>query len=122
MTNVWLNEIMEIIIKAVFSILTLTITYLVAKGIDYMNNKTQIIIEKVDMEKYNLTYNIAKDIYFTVEQQFKFIPESALEKRKVFDSMLLQRIPNLKQEDLDHFREAIVGEINSEINKLKIIS
>lgn len=29
--------------------------------------------------------------------------------------MLIKKIPNLKEEDLNHFREAIVGEINSQI-------
>ena len=35
--------------------------------------------------------------------------------------MLMEKIPTLKQEDLDHFREAIVGEINTQIKQSKLL-
>lgn len=35
--------------------------------------------------------------------------------------MLMEKIPSLKQEDLDHFREAIVGEINTQIKQSKLL-
>lgn len=115
MANTLINGIVEIIIKAVLSILGLSITYLITISVAYLNKKREELIEKIGLEQYNRTYNIAKSIYFAVEQQFKFIPQSAEEKRKLFDEMLIRKIPNLKEEDLYHFREAIVGEINSQI-------
>ncbi|MBC2398028.1 hypothetical protein HGG79_09605 [Clostridium tetanomorphum] len=109
------NGIIEIVTRAILSILGLSITYFITISVAYLSKKREALIEKIGVEQYNKTYNIAKSIYFAVEQQFKFIPESAEEKRKLFDEMLLKKIPSLKEEDLYHFREAIVGEINSQI-------
>lgn len=35
--------------------------------------------------------------------------------------MFMEKIPTLKQQDLDHFREAIVGEINTQIKQSKLL-
>lgn len=121
MSSTLINGVVDIVIKSILSILGLTITYLITIGVDYLNKKREEVIEKIGMEQYNKTYNIAKSIYFEVEQQFKFIPQSAEEKRKLFDEMLIKKIPNLKEEDLNHFREAIVGEINSQIKSSNLL-
>ncbi|WP_034868567.1 hypothetical protein [Clostridium lundense] len=121
MSSTLINGVVDIVIKSILSILGLTITYLITISVDYLNKKREELIEKIGLEQYNKTYNIAKSIYFAVEQQFKFIPESAEEKRKLFDEMLIKKIPNLKEEDLNHFREAIVGEINSQIKSLNLL-
>lgn len=114
------NEIMKILTQAIFSILGVLVTYLTTLIVSYIKSKQQELINKIGIEQYNTNYNIAKSIYFAVEQHFRFIPQAGKEKRELFDKMLLEKIPTLKQADLDHFREAVVGEINSQINDSKI--
>lgn len=121
MTNTLVNGVMGILVQAILSILGVLVTYLVTVAVAYLKQKREALIKQIGLEQYNRTYNIAKSIYFAVEQQFKFIPAAGEQKKKIFDEMLLQKIPTLKQSDLDHFREAIVGEVNSQIQQSKLL-
>lgn len=116
------NEALSIILQGVLSILGTLASYGVTLGIAYLKKKKEALIKQMGIEQYNSNYNIGKGIYFAIEQQFKFIPLAGEQKRKAFDTMLLEKIPELKQEDLDHFRESIVGEINSQVNKSNILA
>lgn len=116
------NQVMSIFVQAVLAILGVLVSYLTTVAVSYLVKKKEAIIKQIGVDQYNATYNIAKGIYFAVEQQFKFIPAAGEQKRKNFDTMLLEKVPTLKQEDLDHFRESIVGEINSQVNKSNILA
>lgn len=35
--------------------------------------------------------------------------------------MLLSKVPGLTQEEIDHFREAVVGEINNQIKQAQLL-
>lgn len=91
MSSTLINGVVDIVIKSILSILGLTITYLIRIGVDYLNKKREQLIQKIGMEQYNKTYNIAKSIYFVVEQQFKFIPQSAEEKENCLMKCLLKK-------------------------------
>lgn len=114
------NGVMEIVIQAILSVMGVLVTYLVAVAVTYLNKKKENLIQNIGAEQYNSTYNIAKSVYYAVEQQFRFIPQAGKEKKDKFDKMLLEKIPSLKQEDLSHFREAVVGEINNQIEQAKL--
>lgn len=118
--NTLSNGIMEIVVQAILSILGVLATYLTAIAIAYFKKKKEELVSKIGVEQYNATYNIAKSIYYAVEQQFRFIPQAGSQKKEMFDDMLLKKIPQLKQQDLDYFREAIVGEINKQLEQSKI--
>ncbi|WP_242844735.1 hypothetical protein [Clostridium botulinum] len=66
-------------------------------------------------------YNIVRSIFYAVEQEYRLVPKSGEQKAEKFNKMLMEKIPSLKQEDLDHFREAIVGEINTQIKQSKLL-
>lgn len=121
MTNTLINGITGIMVQAVLSILGVTVTYLTTVAVTYLKKKREALIKEIGAAQYNTTYSIAKSIYFAVEQQFKFIPAAGTNKKELFDKMLLEKVPSLKQEDLNHFREAIVGEINSQIQQANIL-
>lgn len=116
------NQVMSIFVQAVLTILGVLISYMTTVAVSYLSKKKEALMKQMGTEQYNAIYNIAKGIYFAIEQQFKFIPVAGEQKRKAFDDMLLKKIPTLKQEDIDHFREGIVGEINSQVNKSNILA
>lgn len=121
MTNTLLNGVLNIVVQAILSILGVVATYLITVAVSYFKKKREALIKQMGIDKYNANYNIAKSVYFSVEQIFKFIPAAAEQKRKMFNSELIKKVPTLTQEELDHFREAVVGEINSQIKQSQIL-
>jgi hypothetical protein len=121
MTNTLLNGVLNIMVQAILSILGVVATYLITVAVSYFKKKREALIKQIGADEYNSTYNIAKSIYFSIEQIFKFIPAAAEQKRKMFDSELIKKVPTLTQEELDHFREAVVGEVNSQIKQSQIL-
>jgi hypothetical protein len=116
------NGIMPVLTQAVLSILGVFITTLVGIAISYLNKKRTELIEKIGTERYNRNYIIARNIYFAVEQQFKDAVNAADRKREEFDKLLLQNIPYLTPNELEVFREGIVGEINSAIKNTELLN
>ena len=121
MTNTLFNGVMNIAVQAVLSILGVVATYLVTVAVSYVSKKREALIKQMGTDQYNTTYSIAKSIYYAVEQQFKHIPAAGEQKRIEFDKLLLEKIPTLTQAELDHFREAICGEINSKVKAAKLL-
>lgn len=103
------NGIMPIIVQAVISILGILITFAVAEFSKYLVAKKQTLIDNMGVEKYRFYQYIAESVYYAVEQEFRNF--SGSEKKIEFDKRLLIKIPGLSQEDLDHFREYVVGKI-----------
>jgi hypothetical protein len=116
------NQIMSIFVQAVLTILGVLVSYLTTVAVSYLSKKKEALVKQMGTDQYNATYNIAKGLYFAIEQQFKFIPAAGEQKRKAFDDILLKKVPTLKQEDINHFREGIVGEINNQLNKTSLLA
>lgn len=112
----------SIIIQAVLSILGVLTSAAVTVAIKYINSKRDAVIAKIGAEQYNADYIIAKNVYFAVEQLFKGATDAAQDKRQKFEELLLKQIPGLTQSEIDHFRESVVGEINSQINSSNILN
>lgn len=117
-----MENIANIITSGILSILGALASYAVAVGINYIKNKRDALIKQIGADQYNANYEIAKNIYYAVEQQFKFIPDAGKQKASEFNKKLLEKIPGITQEDIDHFREAICGKINSEIKDSNILA
>ncbi len=116
------NEVASIISQGVLSILGALASYGVTVAITYLKKKKEALIKQIGVNQYNEDYTIAQDIYYIVEQQFKFIPQAGEEKRKKFDDLLVEKVPGISQEELDHFRETICGKINSEIKDSQMLA
>ena len=116
------NEVANIISSGVLSVLGALASYGVAVGVTYLKKRREALIKQLGVDQYNEDYKIAQDIYYIVEQKFKFIPQAGEQKRKVFDKLLVEKIPGISQEELDHFRETICGKINSEVKSANILS
>ncbi|OAA92987.1 hypothetical protein [Clostridium coskatii] len=116
------NEVANIISSGVLSVLGALASYGVAVGVTYLKKKRESLIEQMGVDQYNKDYKIAQDIYYIIEQQFKFIPQAGEQKKKEFDKLLIEKIPGISQEELDHFRETICGKINSAVKDSKLVA
>lgn len=118
MGNILLNGISTVIINGIITILGLCMTALIGKVYSYLNKKKQAEIIKIGADLYNSRFTVAKGIVYQVEQLFKLVPGAGDLKATMFDKLLLDKFPKLTQVELDHFRESIVGEINSKTSVL----
>jgi hypothetical protein len=73
-------------------------------------------------DKYNSTYTIAKGFFYQAEQAFKFIPGAGSLKADMFDKLLLNKVPGLTQDEINHFREAIAGEVTTQLSVSQILA
>lgn len=115
------NGVMTIIAQAILSIVGILTTAVMASVIQYLNKKKEELVTKMGVDNYNHIYNVAKTTFFAVEQNFPGMSGMADQKRKMFDSMLLQKMPRLTQQELDHFREGIIGELNHELKQTNLL-
>lgn len=116
------NEIARIISQGILTILGALVSYGVAVGVNYIKKKREILIKQIGINEHSENCKIAQNLYYVVEQQFKFIPQAGEQKRKEFDKLLVEKIPGITQEELDNFREAICGMINSEARNSQILA
>ena len=122
LSSLLLNQILNIGVQSTVSILSLAATALVGIALSYISKKKDALIQKIGVDNYNSTYNIAKGVFYAVEQEFKFIPAAADLKRQLFDKLLLSKISGLTQGEINHFREAICGEINNQLKSTNLLA
>ena len=121
-TNSLLSQILNIGVQATVSILSLAGKALVWVVANYISKKKEVLIGQIGANNYNSTYNIAKGVFYAVEQEFKFIPAAADLKRQLFDKLLLSKVSGLTQDEINHFREAICGEINTQLKSTNLLA
>ncbi|MBV4417071.1 hypothetical protein [Clostridium tyrobutyricum] len=116
------NQIANIIASGVLSVLGALASYGVTVGVNYLKKKRDALIAQMGVDKYNENYKLAQDLYYTVEQKFRFIPDAGKQKADEFNKLLIEKIPGISQEELNHFREAICGKINSEVKASQLLA
>jgi hypothetical protein len=116
------NEISNIIASGVLSVLGALASYGVTVGVNYIKKKRDALIAQMGVDKYNENYKLAQDLYYTVEQKFRFITDAGKQKADEFNKLLVEKIPGISQEEMDHFRETICGKINSKVKDSKILA
>jgi len=116
------NQIANIIASGVLSVLGALASYGVTVAVKYIDQKKQALIKQIGNDNYNANLKIAENIYYEVEQQFRFIPNAGKQKADEFDKLLVKKIPGISQDDLTHFKESICGKINSEVKDSGILA
>ncbi|MBU3176108.1 hypothetical protein KPL47_06965 [Clostridium estertheticum] len=118
MTNTLLNGVSGILIQAIFTIVGLATTYLIAEVSLYLKKKKQAEVIKIGAEEYNSRATVAEGFFYQVEEMFKLIPKAGTLKATMFDKLLLAKFPVLTQAQLDHFRDSMCGKVNSQVTDL----
>ena len=103
----YINEYLANIISI---ILISLIGWVSSETISYIRRKKKVIIETVGQDKYKYIYNIAKLTYFAIEQVYK--NSNKIIKKDSFNAMLKDKIPGISDDEIDYFRESVVGEFN----------
>lgn len=115
------NGIMTVIVQAILSIVGIFATAVMTMIVQYLNKKKEELANKIGVDNYNHIYNVAKTTFFAVEQNFVGLSGMGEQKRKMFDSMLLQKMPRLTQQELDHFRDGVAGALNYQLKQNQLL-
>lgn len=122
MYNQVLNEIITgvegIIVTAILAVITVVIKSAGDIIVELLKVKKEEVMAKIGAERYNFYRSIALDVYNRVEEEFRGQKGVFDKKIAAFDKYLIQRIPTLTEEELEHFRQSVVGDINNEVKEI----
>lgn len=90
--------------------------------VQLLSVKRDEVIAKIGAQRYDFYRQVAIDVYNRVEEEFRGQSGQFEKKIAAFDKYLLQRIPNLTEEELAHFRQSVVGNINNEIKGSNLLN
>jgi nucleoside recognition membrane protein YjiH len=110
-----LNQIVPLLITFIIGALTAIIKVAADVFKTYLEEKKKEVITKIGQTQYEANLTMAKNIWLIVEEHFrinKIVQNVTSKKIEMFDKLLLEKIPYLRQEDIDHFRQAVAGEVN----------
>lgn len=84
-------------------------------AIEYIGKKKQVVEQRLQLDKHVEEIEMAKQIWNIVEEKYRItdnITDLAKSKADAFDKLLKEKIPYLKDEQINQLRQAIAGEIN----------
>lgn len=109
------GQIVPIVATALVGIIVAIIKVLGDVAIDALKSFKQYIVAKIDVEKYNEELQVAKNVFFIVDEYFKISPniEKTIELAQAkFEEEILKKLPYLTKDEIEHLRQAIAGEVN----------
>ena len=121
MVNQIVSNVTPIVVAAALAVITAIVKGVADVATEYIKTKKEQVVSKIGADSYNTYRDIAFDVYYRVEQEFKGKENVAQEKLKAFNKYLLQKIPGLTEEQLNHFRESVVGTVNNAIEETGIL-
>lgn len=110
-----IDQALTALATALVSILLGIISYLGAKIIFFVKEKTKAIQEKVGIDKYNNEIQIAFNCWKIVDEKFRITPNllaTIQSKTDMFEQEILKKCPYLSKDQIDHLRQSIAGTIN----------
>jgi hypothetical protein len=114
------EELLNQLVTFVLSLVGILSSYALAKLGNYLKAKQDKLITEKGIDNYTRALNIAKGMYYVLEDEFKDIEKSGLEKKVEMDNRLLKLIPELSQEELDSINKQIWNDVKENIiNKLE---
>lgn len=118
-----LSQIAPLLITFIIGVFTIIIKAVGDVLKAFLKEKKKEVIAKIGQTQYEANLTMAKSIWLIVEEHFrinKIVQNITTQKIEMFDKLLLEKIPYLKQEDIDHFRQAVAGEVNQYKSVLSI--
>ena len=113
--NSLINQIGPVAVGGVVAFLLKEIAPVGDAAINLFNQKKEAVATQVGIDKYNSNLLIAKNIWNMVDEEFRVTPtitktiESA---QTMFAEKILKVIPGISEDDIEHLRQAVAGEVN----------
>ena len=118
-----MNEILDKILPPILGAIAVGMTgVLVAViknvgdiAIEYLAKKKKIVEQTLKLDQHTEEIQTAKQIWNVVEEKYRVsdkVAELVNSKADMFDKLLLEKIPYLKEDQVKLLRQAIAGEIN----------
>lgn len=115
MKELLISQIAPIAATAITAILCVVIKQMGAAGIDLLVTKKKESEQNIQTNGYKSTLDKAIEVWHIVDDKFR-LTQNALEvfgsKEKLFEQIILQRIPGLTQKNVDDLRDTISGIVN----------
>lgn len=115
MKELIISQIAPIAATAITAILCIVIRQVGKAGIDLLVTKKKETDQKIEVNGYKSNVDKAFEVWKIVDDKFR-LTQNAMEifgsKEKLFEQILLQRIPGLTQKNIDDFRDTVSGEVN----------
>lgn len=115
MKELLISQIAPIAATAITAILCIVIKQVGAACIDLLVTKKKESEQKIESNGYKDKLDKAIDVWHIVDDKFR-LTQNAIEvfgsKEKLFEQILLQRIPGLTQKNIDYLRDTISGIVN----------
>lgn len=115
MKELLISQIAPIAVTAITAIICIVFKQLGAAGIDLLVTKKKESEQKIETAGYKSTLDKALEAWNIVDDKFR-ITQNAIDifgsKEKLFEQILLQRIPGLTQKNIDDLRDTISGIVN----------
>lgn len=110
------------VISIGITIIGIIIKPAVDAAITLIKSKKDEVEQSKLIKDHQQQISIAKEIWGIVNEHFrvtKTIEDVIQDKIKMFDDMILKKIPGLTQENIDYLRQTIAGEVNKDKQALQ---
>lgn len=115
MKEILISQIAPIAATAITAILCIVIRNIGKAGIELSAAKKKEVEQRIADNGYKSTLDKAHEVWKIVDDKFR-ITQNAIEafgsKEKLFEQILLERIPGLTQKNIDDLRDTISGAVN----------
>lgn len=115
MKELLISQIAPIAATAITAILCIILKQVGAAGMELLATKKKETEQKIESNGYKSNVDKAFEVWKIVDDKFR-LTQNAIEifgsKEKLFEDILLQRIPGLSQKNVDDLRDTISGIVN----------
>lgn len=109
------EQLLNLLVNFILGVVGIVSTFVLAKLSQYLEAKKNEVATKKGIDNYNRALQIAKGLYFVLEEEFKDVAKAGLEKKAEMDKRLLQLVPALTQEELNAINKQICTEFNDKV-------
>lgn len=114
--------VVAVLVAIIKSLGDVTVSYIKSKKGLVEKQKEKVVKETTAKER-ELLKALGKDVWNIVEEEFRTkVSPIAESKAEMFDRLLLQKVPGLKENQLKEIRQALAGEVNKGKEAIKKMS
>ena len=108
-----LNQVIPVLTTALIGVLVAFIVYIGQALVKLVPKIVDFIIAKIGLTNYQKTKEVAWDIWNKIEEDGR-LGNLATSKADAFEAYIQEKFPQISDEDIVLFRQAISGEMNKD--------